>query len=39
MDNWPHVSWNYEWYSGEPTFVDYPGYHVLLAGLATVASV
>ena len=39
MDNWPHVSWNYEWYSGEPAFSDYPLYHVLLALIATVGGV
>ena len=39
MDNWPRVSWNYEWYSGEPAFSDYPLYHVLLALIATVGRV
>jgi hypothetical protein len=39
FDNWPHVSWNYQWYSGEPAFSDYPGYHVLLALIAAVGHV
>src|SRR5438270_67615 len=34
--NPPHVAWNDEWYSGEPAFSDYPGYHVLLALIASV---
>ncbi|MDQ1643706.1 MAG: hypothetical protein QOJ90_3057 [Actinomycetota bacterium] len=33
LSNWPHISWNYEWYSGQPTFAGSypPGYHLLLA--------
>jgi uncharacterized protein DUF6541 len=36
VSNWPHVSWNYEWYSGQPTFAGSypPGYHALLAALS-----
>jgi hypothetical protein len=41
LDNWPHISWNYEWYSGQPTFAGSypPGYHVLLAALASTGRV
>ncbi len=41
LDNWPHVSWNYEWYSGMPTFLGSypPGYHVLVAAVAVVGHV
>jgi hypothetical protein len=36
IENWPHVSWNYSWYSGMPTFQGSypPGYHGLVAVLA-----
>jgi hypothetical protein len=36
IENWPHVSWNYSWYSGMPTFQGSypPGYHALVAVLA-----
>lgn len=36
IENWPHVSWNYSWYSGMPTFQGSypPGYHALVAALA-----
>jgi hypothetical protein len=36
IDNWPHISWNYEWYSGMPSFQGSypPGYHVLVALVA-----
>jgi hypothetical protein len=36
IDNWPHISWNYEWYSGMPSFAGSypPGYHVLVALVA-----
>jgi hypothetical protein len=36
LDNWPHISWNYEWYSGMPSFQGSypPGYHVLVALVA-----
>jgi hypothetical protein len=36
LDNWPHVSWNYEWYSGMPSFQGSypPGYHFLVALVA-----
>jgi uncharacterized membrane protein len=36
LDNWPHISWNYEWYSGMPTFQGSypPGYHILVALVA-----
>lgn len=36
IENWPHVSWNYSWYSGMPTFQGSypPGYHGLVALLA-----
>ena len=39
--NWPHVAWNYEWYSGQPTFAGSypPGYHVLLAFVAWAGQV
>ena len=39
--NWPHVSWNYEWYSGQPTFAGSypPGYHVLLVWVSWVGHV
>ena len=35
-ENWPHIWWNYEWYSGQPTFTGSypPGYHVLLLAVA-----
>jgi hypothetical protein len=38
LDNWPHISWNYEWYSGMPSFQGSypPGYHVLVALVAQV---
>jgi hypothetical protein len=41
LDNWPHVSWNYEWYSGQPSFAGSypPGYHVLLALIAGVGNI
>ncbi|MGZ4485385.1 MAG: DUF6541 family protein [Nocardioidaceae bacterium] len=37
IDNWPHVSWNYEWYAGMPSFQGSypPGYHVLVALVAS----
>ena len=36
LENWPHVSWNYSWYSGMPTFQGSypPGYHALVALVA-----
>ena len=36
IENWPHVSWNYSWYSGMATFQGSypPGYHGLVALLA-----
>ena len=39
LDNWPHISWNYEWYSGMPSFQGSypPGYHVLVALVAQLA--
>jgi hypothetical protein len=41
LDNWPDVSWNYEWYSGMPTFLGSypPGYHMLVAAIATIGHV
>jgi hypothetical protein len=41
LDNWPHVSWNDQWYGGQPTFAGSypPGYHVLLAGTAWAANI
>jgi hypothetical protein len=39
--NWPHISWNYEWYSGQPAFAGSypPGYHLLLVAVSWVANV
>ena len=41
LDNWPQVSWNYEWYSGMPSFLGSypPGYHMLVAAIATIGNV
>ncbi|MBX6371288.1 MAG: hypothetical protein IRZ02_03410 [Acidothermus sp.] len=40
-ENWPHIWWNYEWYSGQPTFTGSypPGYHMLLVAVAKFANV
>jgi len=39
--NWPHISWNYEWYSGQPAFAGSypPGYHLLLVAVSWAAHV
>lgn len=39
LDNWPHISWNYEWYSGMPSFQGSypPGYHLLVALVAQLS--
>ncbi len=38
LDSWPHISWNYQWFSGQPSFGSQPpGYHLLVAAIAAVA--
>ncbi len=41
LNSWPHVSWNYQWYSGMPTFLGSypPGYHMLVAAIAAIGHV
>ena len=41
LDSWPQVAWNYEWYSGMPTFLGSypPGYHMLVAAIAAIGHV